>query len=1810
MSGEIPHRQFSFEEPYPSPGPLNGRRHSAFTWGGTRRPVNAAPSAQPQTNPHPHQRNFSLPGPSSSQHSHSSMDHSSSHTSPARSPTSPSTSIYPYQNGSSAPTAATSPIQAVSRNLSGRLDSLAVRSGIAKVALEPLLQAPPRPTFTTPGTSALVREKLIAIRRAQPDYKPPSATGTGFLRKKTIKTPVKDEATSATFKFKELSYLMGHEIIQPTNSEPGSDLECAATVEALLDMGADANIYKHAKDSLASKMHIGKSDANVEVAGRFIQDAAERGKVNVVWVLASRGIKQASLNEAYHLAMNNADAEVIRVLLEHGADPNAFPHDFENMVLIGRIDIVRLILRSASPIAKEYLTLPLKAAVELTYIDIIELLVANGADLEYNNAEALTVAVQNGRWDILLRMVLNQSIPSREISQVYLMSAVNIVVDSSYDPPLRLILIEILLCAGARGDDLGRALTQAVKEEDKNIINLLLEFDVDPNYDQASSLRLVVSWCQLDLVELLLVKPPRPEYLNLAFGEIPFASQSEQSIKQLSSLLLAVGASGDNVAKLLVQAVRAGYNDLLQLLLDKEASIEYNNSEALVHAITSVDTRKVKVLLKAPIDPEHATIAFAAIDMFLEETVLHELMGLLLARGAKGDPVNQALLNAVRNNQWTIINLLLSNGASVGYANSATLVHAVSQSDEAMLDTLLRNPVSPETANIAFETLRMDTKNLYPMAQKLIAAGATGDPLSKLLISAVGRENLTVAELLLSGGASIAFEDGAALKKAVETGDERVVAVVISKCGNSNGRAAMEAAFPLVEKLGYVARGAIISLFLQYGLRGDIISETLIKEVQRIPANHEIVEMLAKRGEADLSANDGIALKTAVSRGDVKLTKIFIDARPDVEVISAALPSAMDVKSPSTRFDLLEMLLSAGADGDEVSIALVRTIRQQPEALGQIDLLLNYGADVNFSNGEVVKAAFLSKQFGVLRKLVSYNVTQANLAAVFQMAWEYNDPEWQYRAMEIILQAKLRGPIVDDALIKLTQQEGNDTRVFALLLKHGASVNHASGAAIMHAVRQGSVERFKMLLQQAPSSDVVRDALQVAMEQKDMAAKREMVDALLQQEPEQEDLDDALIRALEDDTPSRRLVAMLLDRGASVIYDDGKPLRLAALCSQYQILDILLKKQTPPSSEISMLITLIFDDAMSAGIWKTENGLATVKILLANGASGMCVDKAFTTAAESYEGYPTAKRLVESLLQSPNANVNREDGLCLQIAAQKANVELVELLLQGHPSKRSLSMTFPHIISSGTEEETLMTLAKLFLAEGLDTDLNFQHPSFGPVFFGVLTKYPNYVAFYKLLIDSGAGLESQVKVNFHSVSEGVTPLLWAILQPAGEVETKVIKTFIDAGANVNFKSEYSHTTPLMVAVQRQRRDVVFELIKAGASVTAEDQKGQTALFKACQEGAYDIVELLITRNGSRNDGSLHEAAAFCHPDVVGLLIREAKHDPDFPSSRHRGRSALAELALEADAITNKERLKETVEMLLDNGADPTLRTENRSAIIFGLDNRNPVEMTKLLLNSGLYMNLNSNFNLYKDEKNTVYSPTMYVRKGLCQNKSPEVQEELYQLLKAFRGEDRYYIDDPKTPQPIGYTGIPEYLSKIEEERQVMQRKVEHERQLQQARLRLEKEEASERERIRNVEYQAELVRQADRKAREEARIAKQRAEELAHIRMMNEQKQRAEDIERNRQMAHMQRVHQEEQQHLAIMNNEELKMIEFKVAADRKRQQEIEDASNTEHARQIAYLKHWKGNLEAQKQLTDHPGAGPSQRQQLQWPYTKDDIPD
>lgn len=92
------------------------------------------------------------------------------------------------------------------------------------------------------------------------------------------------------------------------------------------------------------------------------------------------------------------------------------------------------------------------------------------------------------------------------------------------------------------------------------------------------------------------------------------------------------------------------------------------------------------------------------------------------------------------------------------------------------------------------------------------------------------------------------------------------------------------------------------------------------------------------------------------------------------------------------------------------------------------------------------------------------------------------------------------------------------------------------------------------------------------------------------------------------------------------------------------------------------------------------------------------------------------------------------------------------------------------------------------------------------------------------LIDSGIDVDAHRKKAI-SKSNGRTPLIIAVQQG----NEKLVKMFLEAGADPNLKDEDSGTTPLFSAVKRQYVYLTRLLLENGADVTISDDNGDTAL---------------------------------------------------------------------------------------------------------------------------------------------------------------------------------------------------------------------------------------------------------------------------------------------------------------------------------------------------------------------------------------------
>ena len=249
-----------------------------------------------------------------------------------------------------------------------------------------------------------------------------------------------------------------------------------------------------------------------------------------------------------------------------------------------------------------------------------------------------------------------------------------------------------------------------------------------------------------------------------------------------------------------------------------------------------------------------------------------------------------------------------------------------------------------------------------------------------------------------------------------------------------------------------------------------------------------------------------------------------------------------------------------------------------------------------------------------------------------------------------------------------------------------------------------------------------------------------------------------------------------------------------------------------------------------------------------------------------------------------------------------------------------------------------------------------------------------------------------------------------------------------SSANVNFRTK-SGVTPLILAIQHQRSDIVSKLMSSGANASVSDPEDITPLSLASSLGNAAIMESLLKADAESDDGSLHDAARELKLDSMRLLMKYG-HAPDYPSDRHEGRSALAELCLRSVEYDPKPaKLEEAIRCLILEGANIRLRSVsegNSGKTIFhhALDSSDPLLILTVMLKT-MWEFVNEDAFLFIDKTYT-YSLTKYVEKELFRGPRHQ-KDEILRILRVKRVEDRFWATSITAVQPSDSCGEPQHI---------------------------------------------------------------------------------------------------------------------------------------------------------------------------------------
>jgi ankyrin repeat protein len=695
-------------------------------------------------------------------------------------------------------------------------------------------------------------------------------------------------------------------------------------------------------------------------------------------------------------AAHGGHVDVVRYLLEHGADPNAlgggeFGHVLQVAALGGSVEVVKVLLDAGAAVNAQggrYNAAVVAAAVK-EHTDVVRLLISRGADVSVGSRDygsSLYQAAKAGD----LRMVTTLLAAGAELDG---------------------------LVVGAEGTPLYAAASAGMLP----VVQLLLRRGADPNKGTTTRTGSGYPLCiaaeegHVQVARALLRAGANVNIFERGArrGTPPIVCAIRSRNVDMFRLLLDAGADpeskgGSLYPSVLHDAICTGELAMARILLDRFTNICFEDS-ALVAAASrygehpwAMDSllRRDSVNVDAW-DHSDGTALQAAIKAEEEKAAL-----ILIARGARVDAVDRegsTLLLAVQSGLVAVVRELLARGADPNRSVKAETPFTASISrallkDDGKLelaDLLLKHGADVNGGNgLALYWAAQnddDGRITHYLVEKHGAKLDLANFRHKCtpLHGALEAGNLVQVDLLLELGANLNTPPGAAgyhIHYAIESRKEEVVrhilakgaemkeiAAVTKKEGSSVIHQAMAKGLGSLVPL-LVGRGADVKPFpptlalLRWVENGVALYRYLRDQGSSLDPNlgngdifimlvqdhaMEEVRLLLDDG-MDPNCNNGLSspIQIAVQRGHMDTLELLIENGADVNYAPGYMSSALVVACQQSNLAMAEYLIDQGADPNGVCNEVMTPLSAAVGSAGNlllIELLLSRGAEIPFT---------------------------------------------------------------------------------------------------------------------------------------------------------------------------------------------------------------------------------------------------------------------------------------------------------------------------------------------------------------------------------------------------------------------------------------------------------------------------------------------------------------------------------------------------------------------------------------------------------------------------------------------------------------------------------------------------------------------------------------------------------------------------------------------------------------------------------------------------------------------------------------------
>ncbi|XP_076285606.1 uncharacterized protein LOC143211647 [Lasioglossum baleicum] len=553
-------------------------------------------------------------------------------------------------------------------------------------------------------------------------------------------------------------------------------------------------------------------------------------------------------------------------------------------------------------------------------------------------------------------------------------------------------MIELLLTNGADIKEDPKILLAAVETGNLKIVediltdcadvNMLL-FDCTEFYTWAPPLHKAVKRKQVQMVELLINYGANVNVKN-SQGETPIVNAIKNRDTKMIELLLTNGADIKEDPKVVCTAVSCGNLKLVKDLLKNGAHVNMLHGgldfiHNLLHkAVDGKQVQMAKLLINygANVNVKNSQGETPIVNAIKNRNT--KLIELLLTNGAdiKEDP--KVVGTAVRCGNQELVEDLLKNGADVNMLHGGldfrhSLLHKAVDGKQVQMAKLLINyganvnvKDTREKTPIVTAILNRDTE----MIELLLTNGADIKEDPKVVCTAVRCGNLELVEDLLKNGADINALDNmyfrfSLLHEAVKRKQVQMVKLLINYRANVNVKNS-QGETPIVNAIQNTDT-KMIELLLTNG--ADIKEDPKVVCTAVRCGNLEIVEDLLKNG-ADINALDNMyfsfsLLHYAVLRKQLQMVQLLINYGANVNVKDTREKTPIVDAIQNKDKKIIKLLLSNGADIKEDPKVLCAAVENGN--LKIVEDILTDGADVNML---LIPNSSIGRRFLLLHKAV------------------------------------------------------------------------------------------------------------------------------------------------------------------------------------------------------------------------------------------------------------------------------------------------------------------------------------------------------------------------------------------------------------------------------------------------------------------------------------------------------------------------------------------------------------------------------------------------------------------------------------------------------------------------------------------------------------------------------------------------------------------------------------------------------------------------------------------------------------------------